>query len=238
MMSASLVNGTLLIQGTAGDDRLTIAIGAGKLLPTDREKTYWISLNDGVPAEAFRYKEVKRIEIRLGNGNDTANQWVSVDTTGYFTQQIHVPVVIDGGAGNDDLWVDAVHATLNGSEGDDTIWGDSFGSHSSLRIDGGPGNDSITGSDGNDRILARDGDDYIDGRGGNDVIYGGDGADTLIGGDGRDYLRAGAGNDGLIGGNLTDIVFGGAGADTFDFLSDGRNEIKDYDSRIDKQRLL
>jgi Ca2+-binding RTX toxin-like protein len=66
-------------------------------------------------------------------------------------------------------------------------------------IDGGSGNDSITGSSGADSLL------------------GGAGNDTLVGGDGGDTLVGGAGNDSLVGGDAGDLfeIGAGAGADSF-----------------------
>jgi Ca2+-binding RTX toxin-like protein len=55
-----------------------------------------------------------------------------------------------------------------------------------LQVDGGAGNDSITGSAGNDVLL---------GANGKDTINGGDGNDVLIGGQGTDSLNGQAGDD-------------------------------------------
>ena len=81
---------------------------------------------------------------------------------------------------------------------------------SQVDVDGGPGNDFLTGSskadtinggDGNDKIEARDGNDSLSGGAGDDEVNGGSSSDTLDGGPGRDLLEGdctgctGPGND-------------------------------------------
>ncbi|MCA1705244.1 MAG: hypothetical protein LC808_19105, partial [Actinobacteria bacterium] len=67
--------------------------------------------------------------------------------------------------------------TVTGSAGNDTI--DCTSADPGKTIQGGAGNDTITGTAF---------DDTIHGGTGNDTITGGDGADTLTGGDGNDTL--------------------------------------------------
>jgi Ca2+-binding RTX toxin-like protein len=81
---------------------------------------------------------------------------------------------------------------------------------SQVAVDGGPGNDFLTGSskadtinggDGADKIEARDGNDSLSGGAGDDEVNGGSSSDTLDGGPGRDLLEGdctgcfGPGND-------------------------------------------
>ncbi len=69
-------------------------------------------------------------------------------------------------------------------------------------MDGGTGNDNITGSDGNDMLIGGDGNDTINGGSGNDARFPrpraaddtfsrnpGDGSDTVEGQDGHDVLQ-------------------------------------------------
>ncbi len=73
---------------------------------------------------------------------------------------------------------------VDGGKGDDTIRVPlALGG---FRIDGGAGNDSITGSHGNDRIDGGHGDDTIDAGVGNDELRGGTGTNSLTGGMGMD----------------------------------------------------
>jgi len=66
-------------------------------------------------------------------------------------------------------------------------------------LDGGDGNDTITGSAESDFLIGGLGDDTLGGEAGNDALHGGEGIDTLIGGDGEDILFGDTGNDTLTG---------------------------------------
>lgn len=90
-----------------------------------------------------------------------------------------------------------------------------------MTIDGGAGNDLLTGGSGRNIII---------GGAGNDILYGDGGNDVLLGGDGNDDLFGGSGNDVLVGGNGCDILDGGSGRDVLigsqdeDWLSGGGDE--------------
>jgi Ca2+-binding RTX toxin-like protein len=98
-------------------------------------------------------------------------------------------VVVNGGDGNDSLAVlaknsEIVTAALNGGSGDDVLTGSDTG-------------DSLEGGDGNDRLV---------GAKGTDDMSGGTGNDTLVwnNGDGSDSIDGGAGNDATeVNGNPT-----------------------------------
>ena len=141
---------------------------------------------------------------------------------------------IDGGAGNDSV-------TANGSAGDDVI-GIARDSTNSiavfaeggqpisltnvehLLVEGGEGNDTISGQNGIATLTQL----TIDGGAGNDTIHGGDGDDTLLGGSGNDFIDGNRGNDtAQLGagddtfqwdpGDGSDIVEGNSGTDTLQF---------------------
>jgi Ca2+-binding RTX toxin-like protein len=98
-------------------------------------------------------------------------------------------VVVNGGDGNDSLAVlaknsEIVTAALNGGSGDDVLTGSDTG-------------DSLEGADGNDRLV---------GAKGGDAMSGGTGNDTLVwnNGDGSDSIDGDAGNDATeVNGNPT-----------------------------------
>src|SRR5262245_33486410 len=78
---------------------------------------------------------------------------------------------IDGGNGNDWIWVDdsvLVAAIINGGKGND-------------RIHSGGGDDTITGDKGNDRLMGGAGIDTMRGGSGKDWTWGGDGDDVIKG---------------------------------------------------------
>ncbi len=105
---------------------------------------------------------------------------------------------------------------------------------SAIVLPGGAGNDSLEGGNGNDILTGLDGNDSIGGGNGNDHLYGNMGADTVSGGDGDDLvgggkdndvlagdggddtLRGGLGNDMLAGGAGNDLFYGGKGNDSLD----------------------
>ena len=103
-----------------------------------------------------------------------------------------------------------------GGTGDDTITINIPG-NTRIRtiLDGGTGNDTITGGDGSDTILGGPGNDTLSGGRGNDTLRGGAGADSLAGGLGNDTLQGDAGRDILRGGAGQNTLDGGAGIDTF-----------------------
>jgi Ca2+-binding RTX toxin-like protein len=118
----------------------------------------------------------------------------------------------------------AIQASLH--NGDDQFRGDSSVAVP-VRVDGGAGNDTITGG----RV-----DDVLDGGGGNDTITGGAGVDQLFGGGGDDTLTGGIGNDTMSGdagtdtlvwnpGDGSDILDGGTGQDTLQFNGSNIGEV-------------
>jgi Ca2+-binding RTX toxin-like protein len=98
----------------------------------------------------------------------------------------------------------------------------------SLKLDGGGGNDTLTGTTSADWILGGIGNDTLAGGNGNDSIEGGDGDDRLTGGVGQDTMDGDAGADtfaflagdsGTISGSVFDTITGftvGAGGDRLD----------------------
>ncbi len=109
---------------------------------------------------------------------------------------------------------------INGGAGNDNLTG---GSVADL-IDGGVGgpvvggvlqaNDTINGSSGSDTLTGGDGNDNISGGSGNDVVDAGTGNDTVSGGSGNDNITAGPGNDNVDGGTGNDTITAGDGDDT------------------------
>ena len=125
---------------------------------------------------------------------------------------------VDGGAGNDAIVAGSASTMIGLSSlaGVEAISGGSFsgvyvaGSGNAdllnfqavtltaiSRIEGGAGNDTITGNSAANTIWGGLGNDVLNGDAGNDV---------LVGDDGDDVLSGGAGNDTLTGGNGTDTA--------------------------------
>jgi Ca2+-binding RTX toxin-like protein len=149
---------------------------------------------------------------------------------------------LDGGGGNDLLYVGIGNHSLTGGDGNDTVgFTENFGDDPAIRISlalqgaaqdtgqglwtlngienlsGGNDDDELTG-DGNDNILAGSfGNDTLSGGGGNDTLYGDGAIDSGAPSSGPPtlYPDVGAnGNDTLEGGLGDDQLYGGGGSDT------------------------
>jgi hypothetical protein len=96
-----------------------------------------------------------------------------------------------GGAGDDVLTV----RSGSGDSGEDVLrcfppdW---------CHLDGGPGDDLLTGGASRDRLFGRRGNDVLRGAAGLDTLGGGPGDDRLVGGAGRDELAGDSGADRLV----------------------------------------
>jgi hemolysin type calcium-binding protein len=97
----------------------------------------------------------------------------------------------DGGSGDDLLMV----AGGSGESGDDDLR--CFPRVSGCFLDGGAGDDVLTGDSGRDRLFGRRGRDLMRSFAGRDDLDGGPGNDRLIGGAGLDLLEGAAGADTL-----------------------------------------
>lgn len=78
--------------------------------------------------------------------------------------------------------------TVTGTAGDDTINCGTPAAFPGKTINGGSGNDTITGTRYGDKINGGNGNDTVTGGPGLDVIEGGNGNDTLTGNEGRDLV--------------------------------------------------
>jgi Effector protein/RTX calcium-binding nonapeptide repeat (4 copies) len=168
-------DGNIILTGTEGDDSITVS---------DHTSTIDLGFVD------FQY--VDGVTVTDGTG-------ASHDYIGEDAQKL----TIQGGAGNDQITVDAnvdYSLRIEGGAGDD-------------RITGGAGNDNLQGGTGNDYLYGAQGNDTVDGGRGDDVLYGGQGNDIMEGGKGNDYVEGGKGDDTMWGGQGNDVVSGGRGND-------------------------
>ncbi|HEY7116284.1 MAG TPA: hypothetical protein VH475_06850, partial [Tepidisphaeraceae bacterium] len=154
----------LLIQGTSGDDTITIGESAGQLRVTYNGKVIPATWRGaaGPLVEQFRVSGLAgndRIEFLSGTGG--------LDVSALSARSTDFIGVADGGPGND---------TLIGTAGRD-------------RLDGGRGSDLIQGLGGDDRVFGDGGTGQGDPTD-LDVLFGGQGNDDLIGGQGSNQLYA------------------------------------------------
>jgi Ca2+-binding RTX toxin-like protein len=140
----------------------------------------------------------------VGTGN-------SVTVTGLAAQ-----VSITGAEGANDV------LTINAGAGNDVINAQTLPAATiKLVIDGGAGNDTITGGQGAD------------------ILIGGTGNDTVIGGQGNDTADLGDGDDSFVWnpGDGSDVVEGGAGVDTLVFNGANIPENMDISANGGRVRL-
>ena len=122
--------------------------------------------------------------IRFTARNSTLSVRVNADLTTVNLDDVD-EVLVSGGNGNDRITLGPrtdVPSVVDGGAGDD-------------RVTGGRADDVITGGDGNDRVSGGAGADQLFGAAGADRLFGDAGDDELSGGDGRDLLNGGTGFD-------------------------------------------
>jgi hypothetical protein len=154
-----------------------------------------------------------RVVVELGDGADQATNRISLGPAGPRPR-----VVLRGGAGDDVLIGDDVAVDeIDGGPGDDRISGGGGGDY----LEGGPGRDRVVGGPGDDVLYDRDGQTRAGGRVADLHAY-----DLLDGGPGRDQVSYANRVDGVRvdlsrgrgadGDRLTSIedAEGGRGADT------------------------
>jgi Ca2+-binding RTX toxin-like protein len=211
LLSVSLSDGILVVQGTSADDRLNI-------FRTVDDVT--VDLNDA--EQRFPQSQVSVILIDTGFGADRI----------VLSRTLQVRAQIKGGRGND---------SISGGDGRDTIYGDGgndylFGGGGNDVLDPGGEEDTILGGTGNRDLVNysdRTGDlhvdinveDHDDGEAGEhdsvlldvEIVLGGSGNDQLLDASGKNTtLVGGAGDDTLTGGAGRNTFDGGAGNDLAD----------------------
>lgn len=188
---------------------------------------------------------VKRGDVETGEGRDTVHlgltsnggwdQSFSVQTHG-GNDRVTIGEAINPGweSNHTDGHSSSLHIALGA--GNDTAEGGA--TLAAITLDGGAGNDYLTGGlgsndlrggEGNDYLISYQGTNILRGEGGHDymegfgTLEGGDGNDWLIGSSSGDSLDGGAGNDLLVGQSGNNTLMGGAGDDTLH--GDGQNDL-------------
>jgi hypothetical protein len=142
MLSVSVAHGALIVNGTSGDDTITISRD-----PVTKGM-YRISVNgllnsvDGVG--------LKRINVSALEGNDL----ILIDPT---QGAISLPTNVAGGSGNDTMTGGSGPDLLQGGRGNDVI----RGAGGADGLEGGVGNDVLYGGDGRDRLYGNAGADTL-----------------------------------------------------------------------------
>jgi hypothetical protein len=116
---------------------------------------------------------------------------------------------------------DVTAIDVNAGNGDDTVRVDEANGAFTIpmAIDGGNGNDNLTGGSGDDTLVGGNGDDILNGGAGTDTLEGGNGNDTIDGNKGNDPELGGNGDDTFVWnpGEGSDTIEGQNGSDTLLF---------------------
>lgn len=171
-------NGDDYIAGGAGNDEIWGGLGADRIDGGDGDDRIIVNIergdNVGPPSDPIDY-------VFGGAGNDT------IITHGSSAEEFPLPMIADGGIGDD---------TIQGGWGTDTLLG-------------GDGNDVISGRVGDDVIDGGAGNDDLTW---GDVSFGGEGDAVLIGGTGNDVLKGGLLTPSMDGGDGDDVLILGRGS--------------------------
>ncbi len=256
LLSASVVNGALIVEGTSWPDLIVIAAdgNGGVDVSVNGAASNHCGTIDRISVWAWGGGDRVRIDpglaidarIDCGTGNDTATGGDGDDVLSGgdgFDR-------LEGGAGDDAFFGGVGGDQMFGNDGIDTA--SYFAQPADLRVttdnlanDGAPAEgDNVR--DCVENVIGGNGDDWIAtsslpaapavdnrfwGGWGNDSLDGGNGNDALFGESGADRLRGGAGDDRLAGGNDGDNLEGGAGADRME--GGAGDDTVDYSTRTD-----
>jgi serralysin len=214
--------GNDVIRGLAGHDALDGGVGNDTLYGEDGNDT----LTGGAGTDKFYG----------GNGDDVFVVSGANDTSDLF----------DGAAGTDTIAVTGAgsvsRASFNAATSSIEVWqgnGQAVLGNSSNNVFDFSGLESVTGlafvdgGSGNDRITGAGFADDLRGNSGKDILNGGDGNDTLSGGTDSDTLNGGANDDIIIGGAGKDLMTGAAGADAFVFTAVSESTGRTPDTILD-----
>lgn len=199
----SFANGVFTINVAEVPARLVQIDSAGGLVRVGGRVATTVA---GTPTGRLAAQSVTRIVVN-GSEQDDAVSLAGVNTQGF--RNLSGQVTVFGNGGNDTITGSAFDDEIHGGEGTDRV----FGIGGRDRIFGESGHDNLWGDGnsgswerlgGSDVIEGGDGNDYLSGYGGDDVMRGGDGNDTLLGGGGNDQLWGNAGVDRVDGGTAYD----------------------------------
>jgi hypothetical protein len=193
------------VDAGAGNDSVTGGAGRDRVLAGEgNDKVYANAGNDSIDGGAGKdlltggggddviASGVGDDRVDAGEGNDTLTNDAGKDAiyagAGDDVGRFSGGGVVQGGEGNDTL-VSTGGSLLFGDAGNDNLQASALdGGSGDDTLSGLLGDDSIAGGDGNDLIRGFAGRDLLNGDAGNDAIFGGVDADTLHGGDGKDNL--------------------------------------------------
>src|SRR5829696_884520 len=138
-------------------------------------------------------------------GDGAGDNLVIGESDGLLTQSVNGAAATKDIAGQAVPANNTINVVVNAGGGEDVVTV-TTPNLASLTVDGGPGNDTITGNADDDQLRGGDGADSLTGGDGDDRISGDDGEDTMAGGLGNDVMVWNPGDD-------TDKMDGDGGTD-------------------------
>ncbi len=200
--NAYVLSGILVI--TSGDTQ------ADQLIVDDATGNGTIDINgDDVAGATF----AAVTGIQFSNAGGTGQDTVFVDAGNDVAAFDSIPMTMNAGSGGDSLDasnVESAAVVLNGGAGHDQL----FGGGGNDSLSGFAGNDNVNGGPGADFLDGGDDHDSLFGKEGDDTIYAGYGNDTVSGFDGNDWIDAGDGDDSVAGKEGNDTILGSWGNDS------------------------
>src|SRR5688572_19372314 len=190
MMSASVSNGVLWVNGTAGNDKLEV----------DQSGSDVYVFENGLLSRIFPVGSFQRLSVSGGEGDDHIKVFNGVTA----------PAFLYGNGGSDAMIGTARADYMTGGSGNDFLT--ALDGNDSVYGDGG--NDSVFGGNGTDLVVGGGDNDFLYGDAGNDQCWGGTGNDYVTAGAGDDYVQLESGNDTCWAGDGNDSIWGGDGGDT------------------------
>jgi hypothetical protein len=115
-------------------------------------------------------RDIIRVTLSASNHN-RLSVFLNDQSTAFNVDDVQ-NIVINGGSGNDNLSINEKYGAIP----------------IPARLNGGNGNDTLTGSSANDRLYGGNGNDRLYGNAGRDRLDGGAGTDRLFAGSGKDWF--------------------------------------------------
>ena len=225
-----VVDRELRVVGSNGADEITVNAGprfVSVMARWDRK----VSFMRAIPAG-----QVARLALRGQAGDDRMS----------VTGSRLLPLVVDGGEGNDWILASSGFAEVTDLSGDNTIRVGSAGAV----VKTGPGDDKVRADGGVNRIEDSGGSNEIMTGSGEDAIMTSDGDDVIVAGDGRNSVEdlgglnrivTGQDDDSIVHTNRADVILAGGGKNTIVYRGPGtdvsvnpwRNSINALDANRD-----
>jgi hypothetical protein len=170
---------------------------ADTLVGTDAPTSWVVTALNAGKAGSFAFTGIRNLQGGAGGNTFKINNGAGV--SGF----------INGGGGINTLDYSAWTTGVSVNLGTGAATGVAGGVSNFTLLNGGAGNDSLTGGAGTDIIRGGGGNDTITGGSGNDILIGGSGSDAITAGTGRSILIADRDLSTLNGGPTGDIIIGG-----------------------------